>query len=86
MWDTCRVVYTLDYFKQFNHVSSISSVLTTYVTASKMQWAYLQGGPKKWGHRLMTIILSYLNRFLKKFTERFVVKWFPIKDDVVAEN
>jgi len=25
----------------------------------------VQGGPKKWGHRLMTIILSNLNRFQK---------------------
>jgi len=23
----------------------------------------VHGGPKKWGHRLMTIILSNLNRF-----------------------
>ena len=29
----------------------------------------LQGGPKKWGHRLMTIILSHLNRL--KNTGRF---------------
>ena len=34
----------------------------------------LQGGPKKWGHRLITIILSTLNRF-KKITERFPVKF-----------
>jgi len=27
----------------------------------------VQGGPKKWGHRLMTIILSNLNRFQKCF-------------------
>jgi len=30
---------------------------------------YLHGGPKKWGHRLMTTILSNLSRFF--FTERF---------------
>jgi len=39
---------------------------------------YLQGGPKKRGYELMTIILSNLNRF-KKFTGRFLgkfaVKW-----------
>jgi len=40
----------------------------------------IQRGPKKWGHRLMTIILSSLNRFLKKiftgkFLGKFVVKW-----------
>ena len=38
----------------------------------------LQGGPKQRGHRLMTIILSNLNRF-KTFTGRFLgnfaVKW-----------
>ena len=36
-------------------------------------------GQKKWGHRLMTIILSNLNRCFKKFTKRFLgkfdVKW-----------
>jgi len=41
----------------------------------------VQGGPKKWGHKLMTIILSNLNRILKKnqitgrFVGKFVVKW-----------
>jgi len=40
----------------------------------------IQRGPKKWGHRLMTIILSSLNRFKKKiftgkFLGKFVVKW-----------
>ena len=30
---------------------------------------YLHGGPKKWGHRLMTTILSNLSRFF--FTGRF---------------
>jgi len=40
---------------------------------------YIQGGPKKRGHRLVTIILSNLDRFKKKFTGRFLrkcaVKW-----------
>jgi len=39
---------------------------------------YIQGGPKKWGHRLMTIILSDLNRFKKingRFLGIFVVEW-----------
>ena len=41
--------------------------------------SHLQGGVKKWGHRLMTAILSILDRF-KKITGRrlgnkFVVKW-----------
>ena len=40
---------------------------------------YIQGGPKKRGHRRMTIILSNLNRFTKNFTGRFLgefaVKW-----------
>jgi len=39
----------------------------------------IQGGPRKRGHRLMTIILSNLNRLKKKFTVRFpgkfAVKW-----------
>jgi len=40
----------------------------------------IQGRPKKWGHRLMTIILSNLNRFLKNiftigFPGKFLVKW-----------
>ena len=39
----------------------------------------VQGGSKKWSHRLMTKILSNLNRFQKNFTGRFlgkfVVKW-----------
>ena len=38
----------------------------------------LQGGPKKWGHRLMTIILSILNLFEKFFHLRFLVK-FAVK-------
>ena len=37
------------------------------------------GWAKKWGHRLMTTILSNLNRFKKNFIRRFlgkfVVKW-----------
>ena len=40
---------------------------------------HVHGGPKKWGHRLMTITLSNLNRFFKKITARFLgkfaVKW-----------
>ena len=32
-----------------------------------VQCDILQGGPKKRGHRLMTIILSILNRFKKRF-------------------
>jgi len=32
----------------------------------------LRGGPKKWGHILMIIILSNLNRFLKKFIGKFL--------------
>jgi len=39
--------------------------------------AGLQGGPKKPGHRLRTIILSKLNRF-KKITEKFLGK-FAVK-------
>jgi len=38
----------------------------------------IQGGPKKWGHGLMPIILSNLNRFKKKFTGRFLGK-FAVK-------
>jgi len=44
-----------------------------HVVCSCTRWA------KKWGHRLMTIILSHLNRRLKNFTGRFlgkfIVKW-----------
>ena len=39
---------------------------------------HLQGRPKKWVHRVMTIILSNLNRFKKitgRFLGKFVVKW-----------
>jgi len=40
---------------------------------------YIQGGLKKWGHRLMTIILSNLDHFKNFFTGRFLgkfaVKW-----------
>jgi len=40
---------------------------------------HLQGEPKKWCHRLLTAILSNLNRFQFFFTGRFlgkyVVKW-----------
>ena len=41
-------------------------------------FSYIQGGPKKRGHRLTTIILSNLNRFTKFFTERFLGK-FAVK-------
>ena len=48
---------------------------------SNVPWcacACVQGGPKKWGHRLVTIIiLSNLNRS-KKFTGRFLGK-FAVK-------
>ena len=39
-------------------------------TGGMHYWADLQGGPKKWGHRLMTIILSNLNRL--KFFHRMI--------------
>ena len=32
-------------------------------------------GPKKWGHSLMTIILSSLNRTIKIFHWKTAVKW-----------
>jgi len=38
----------------------------------------IQSGPKKWGHRLMSITLSNLDRLKKstgKFLCKFVVKW-----------
>jgi len=37
--------------------------------------AIIQGGPKKRGHRLITIILSNFYRFKKKFTGRFLGKF-----------
>ena len=57
---------------------------TTFCVASQHPNHYttrphIQGGPKKRGHRLMTIILSNLNRFTKfftgKFFSKFAVKW-----------
>ena len=33
----------------------------------------IQGGPKKRGNRLITIILSNFNRFTQFFTERFMI-------------
>jgi len=48
-------------------------------TALIINLGYIQDGPKKWAHRLMTIILSNLNRLKKIFTGRFLgkfaVKW-----------
>jgi len=46
----------------------------------KLTWLLISTGwAKKWGHRLMTIILSHLNRFQKNVIERFlgkfIVKW-----------
>jgi len=38
----------------------------------------MQDGPKKWGHKLMTIILSNFNRFKNFFTGRFLGK-FAVK-------
>ena len=41
---------------------------------------YVQSGPKKWGHKLVAIILVILHRSSNFFTERFLgkfeVKWF----------
>jgi len=34
----------------------------------------MQDGPKKWGHLLMTIVMSYLNRFKKKLVGKFLGK------------
>jgi len=42
-----------------------------------LRW-HVQGGPKKRGHRLVTIILSNLNRFTFFFTGRFLSK-FAVK-------
>ena len=36
---------------------------------------YVQGWPKKWGHKLMAIILSNVNRFQNFFTGRFLGKF-----------
>ena len=46
----------------------------------RRQVGVIQGGPKKWVHRLMTIILSNLNRFKEffftgRFVGKFVLKW-----------
>jgi len=38
----------------------------------------VQGGPKKWSHRLMTIILSNFNQlkiFTGRFLGKFIFKW-----------
>jgi len=47
---------------------------------AEFKHGYVQGGPKTRPHRLMTIILSNLNRFAKKiftgrFLSKFAVKW-----------
>ena len=41
---------------------------------SRARTASYAGWAKKWGHRLVTIILSDLNRFKKKFIRRFLGK------------
>jgi len=51
-----------------------------YAGRSLRRWMtlYLQDRPKKWVQRLMTIILSNLNRlifFTERFLGKFVVKW-----------
>jgi len=55
------------------HRKNQTSILTISLSGRP-----IQGGPKKRGHRLMTIILSNLNR-LKKFPGRFLgefaVRW-----------
>ena len=43
-------------------------------------FVYIQGGPKKRGHRLIAIILSNINRFqiyffILRFLSKFAVKW-----------
>jgi len=52
--------------KHFNRPRQSTVDDLTY--ARNVAWCMqsdVQGGPKKRGHRLMTIILSNLNRFLK---------------------
>ena len=56
----------------------MASASSTVALASNFWRLGLQGGPKIVGHRLMTIILSNLNRFKTNFTRRFLDK-FAVK-------
>ena len=56
------------------------TAVTILVTLAQRR-VYVQGGPKKLGHGIMTIILSNHNRLKKftgKFLGKFVVKWILI--------
>ena len=56
------------------------TAVTILVTLAQRR-VHVQGGPKKLGHGLMTIILSNRNRLKKftgKFLGKFVVKWILI--------
>ena len=55
-------------------------IVTARAPKTAIYYLYnIQGGPKNWGRKLMTIILSNLNGFKKSFNEKFlgkfVVKW-----------
>jgi len=43
----------------------VLSTLGCYAILSLLRNVHVQGGPKKWGHKLMTIILSIHDRFKK---------------------
>jgi len=63
----------------FHPHSQKSSLVSRRCNLSNIFVINIQGAPKNWGHRPMTIFLSNLNRFKNIFTERFhskfVVKW-----------
>ena len=55
-----------------------SPAMTTPQTGRHTYIQPMQGGPKKRGHRLVSIILSNLNRLKKvtgKFLGKFAIKW-----------
>ena len=69
-----NILYTILFIVNNNECLSAEFVGQTSVPYRKIT-ANIHGGPKKWDHRLMTIILSNRNRFQKILTGRFVGKF-----------
>ena len=71
-----NVIFYLHFLFLFKHHRRRAQATYMPIKSTTMN---IQGGPRKRGHRLVTILLSNLNRFTKKITGRFLgkfaVKW-----------
>ena len=57
------------YCRDLMHSHKVFELMSVYLRVCMS----VQGGPKKRGHGLMTILLSNLNRFLKSLLEDYLI-------------